>query len=229
MEYPEGIQHEEGQVLCLKKALYGLKQAGHAWYQELRNTMFKFRLTQVKSNAHLFVTHKVVKGSHKTLILPVYVDNLFPIGDKELTDNFECEIRKYYEVSLLSNTHYFLSIQVTRDHYPMVNDECPSLMLDQERYVNAMLERFKVKPNKTSPVPMLPNVSLVDNPKPVENTNKTNVQVYQSMIGSLMYLMLGTRPDIAFTIGKLACYVHNPSPTHVKAIGQIFAYVNRTV
>ena len=51
--------------------------------------MAKFSLTQVKSEPHTFVAHKVVNGIKLTIILSIYVDDLFPIGDKQLTDDFE--------------------------------------------------------------------------------------------------------------------------------------------
>ena len=41
---------------------------------------------------------------------------------------------------------------------------------------------------------------------------------YQSIIGSLMYLMLGTHPDLAYAIGKLAHFSSNPSPNHQCAL-----------
>jgi hypothetical protein len=37
---------------------------------------------------------------------------------------------------------------------------------------------------------------------------------YQSIIGSLLYLMIGTCPDIAFAVTKLAQFSTNPSQEH---------------
>ena len=48
----------------------------------------------------MFVVRKVVDGIERTLILPVYVNDLLPIGDKVLTDEFEQNIRKYFDVTL---------------------------------------------------------------------------------------------------------------------------------
>ena len=41
-----------------------------------------------------------------------------------------------------------------------------------------------------------------------------------------MYLMLGTRPDLAYTVGKLTWFSANPSSEHLCALEHIFAYVN---
>lgn len=64
--------------------------------------MNKLSLVQVKSDPHTFVAQKMVKGVMHTLILPTYVDNLFPIGDKELTDDFEASIGNYFDITPLS-------------------------------------------------------------------------------------------------------------------------------
>ena len=43
-----------------------------------------------------------------------------------------------------------------------------------------------------------------------------------------MYLMLGTRPDITYTVGHLAHFAHDPSKKHFQHLGHIFGYVNAT-
>ena len=53
---------------------------------------------------------KVIKKERKTLIIPVYVDDLFPFGNKVLTDEFEQWIPAYYETSKPCDAHYLLGI-----------------------------------------------------------------------------------------------------------------------
>ena len=50
----------------------------------------------------------------------------------------------------------------------------------------------------------------------------------QSKIGSLMYLMLGTRPDLAYSVGKLASFSSNPSPHHIRALDRVLHYLSCT-
>jgi hypothetical protein len=52
--------------------------------------------------------------------------------------------------------------------------------------------------------------------------------IYQSMIGSLIYAMTATRPDIAYGIGVLGRYNHNPSTEHMVALKRVFRYLNST-
>ena len=51
---------------------------------------------------------------------------------------------------------------------------------------------------------------------------------YSRVVGSLMYLMSCTRPDIAYTVSKLSKYTSNPSADHWKAIVRVFRYLRYT-
>ena len=196
MDPPFGYPVPEGHTLHLKKALYGLKQAGSQWYQKLK-FMGKFGLHQITNDPNTFVAHKVVKGVRHTLILPAYVDNLFPIGDKVLMDEFEAWIPKYFNVTLTGNASLFLRIRVMRSR----TSQHPWLLLNQMKYVEMILSCFSIsKPWKAS-TPFPQNKNLLPNTK---EADKKIVCTYQSVIELLIYLMLGTQPDFAYTVSKAA-------------------------
>ncbi len=48
---------------------------------------------------------------------------------------------------------------------------------------------------------------------------------YQSAVGSLMYAMLGTRPDLAFAVSVISRYASNPNFLHWQAVKRIFRYL----
>jgi hypothetical protein len=48
------------------------------------------------------------------------------------------------------------------------------------------------------------------------------------MIGSIMFLMLCTRPDICFAVGKLSQYSTNPRKPHLAAVKRLFGYLKYT-
>jgi len=48
---------------------------------------------------------------------------------------------------------------------------------------------------------------------------------YESAVGSLMYLMVCTRPDIAFVVGKVSRYMSNPGKAHWEAVKWILRYL----
>ena len=144
MEPPEGQDIPKGNVLLLRKAIYSLKQASRQWYRKLHDTMAKFDLKLVKNEPHTFVAHKVVNGVNRTLIIPIYVDDLFPIGDNVLTDEFEAWIGNYFEITPPCDTHYFLGIRVKRDRNPP-RDE-PYISIDQVNYAQSIISRLNEVP-----------------------------------------------------------------------------------
>jgi hypothetical protein len=48
---------------------------------------------------------------------------------------------------------------------------------------------------------------------------------YVSAVGTLMYLAIATRPDIAFAVGVLCRFMANPGPEHWKAVKHLFHYL----
>jgi hypothetical protein len=55
-----------------------------------------------------------------------------------------------------------------------------------------------------------------------------DIQVYQSMIGSIMYLVTGTRPNLTFAISCLSQFSSAPNKSHVAAIKRCLRYIKGT-
>jgi methyl coenzyme M reductase subunit C-like uncharacterized protein (methanogenesis marker protein 7) len=72
---------------------------------------------------------------------------------------------------------------------------------------------------------MTPNLKLLrhNHPDPEINTHE-----YQSRMGSVMYAMLGTRPDIGYAVTTLSQYSSNPGEEHWIAINRLLHYLNTT-
>ena len=51
-------------------------------------------------------------------------------------------------------------------------------------------------------------------PKNEEEKNHMSKVLYASAIGSLMYAILCTRPDICYVVGLVSCYHSSPGPYH---------------
>ena len=52
---------------------------------------------------------------------------------------------------------------------------------------------------------------------------------YDQAVGSLFYLAVATRPDIARTVGNLARFSRNPGMTHWRAVKHLFRYLKGTI
>ena len=229
MDVPEGLEDmPENHVLKLEKALYRLKQVGQQWYHKLSGVMDKFGMKHVKSDPHTFMTTKVVRGKKLTLIIPIYVDDLFPFGDKPLVNEFEQYITQYFETSIPCNIHYFLGICVTQNH--IWTETTPYIALDQIQFVQNLIGSisglFSSPPwPVTDWKTVLPADPIIINEEPREDADPLYVKRFQSTVGQLMYAMLATRLDISYTIGMLAHNTVNPSSKHKDALFHLLGYL----
>ncbi|KAL5576483.1 hypothetical protein UlMin_018182 [Ulmus minor] len=60
-----------------------------------------------------------------------------------------------------------------------------------------------------------------------ENEQMNNIP-YSSAIGSLMYSMVSTRPDICFAMSVLSRFMSNPGKQHWEAVKWLFRYIKGT-
>ena len=58
--------------------------------------------------------------------------------------------------------------------------------------------------------------------------SKAFIKLYQKKVGSVIYVAIITRPDVAFIAAKLSEFMQNPSPAHMQAIDQVILYLYRT-
>jgi len=118
----------------------------------------------------------------------------------------------------LGETKEFLRMRITR-HKGIIS-------LDQKDYLKTVLERFNMQNVKEAYTPLPSGYNPVPNESPVDKKLRTK---YQQVIGSLLYLMLGTRPDIAYAVTKMARFAANPSEEHYNKALYICKYLAGTM
>jgi len=74
-------------------------------------------------------------------------------------------------------------------------------------------------------LPLDPNSKLG---KFQDGDNIADATLYQQIIGSLMYLMIGTRPDLASTVSLLSQYSSQPTTIHMRAAKCVLRYIKGT-
>ena len=114
----------------------------------------------------------------------------------------------------LGEISWILGIHVTRDRKE------GWITLSQQKYLEEVLEHFDKANVCPISTPSLPNHHLVCLPSP-----EVDVKHFQWALGALMYLMLGTRPDIAYTIAALGRHAANPGTEHQHALDRLFQYL----
>ena len=97
-----------------------------------------------------------------------------------------------------------------------------AIHLDQCTYLQKVIEHCSMLNAKSASTPLLAGYYAAKNTEPIDVDLHS---CFQMVIGSLLYLMLGTRPDIAFVVTHLSCHSVNPSQDHLNQVLYICCYL----
>ena len=88
--------------------------------------------------------------------------------------------------------------------------------MSQEQYIEKVLERFSMSKAKLVSSPLASHFKLSNRHNLSTDKEKENMRrvLYASAVGSLMYAMVCTRPDIAYVVGVVSCFLSNPRRLH---------------
>eukprot|EP00171_Calliarthron_tuberculosum_P022843 IDg22843t1 len=194
MEVPAGFKDPtQPNVVCkLQKALYGLKQAPRQWYAKINKFLLEdLNFTCCPHEPCLYYKH----DGKSIAMLVLYVDDLLIAGDnRSQLDSIKLEFSRRFKMKNLGVASEFLGIKISR------NRSDRTLHLSQAEYANTVLERFGMQDSKPIHTPMEPS-ALKSTNRAHESTELAGEVPYRQAIGSLMYLMISTRPDIAYAVG----------------------------
>ena len=101
-----------------------------------------------------------------------------------------------------------------------------TITLDQTHYAEKVVKRFGQENCKPISVPLPTRYNPRSNPD--KEANATLRNQYQLVIRSLLYIMLGTRPDIAYSIIKISQFSANPTEEHLQKALYIVCYLLST-
>ncbi|MCO5599464.1 hypothetical protein L7F22_053568 [Adiantum nelumboides] len=139
--------------------------------------------------------------------------------------NLKKSLSTQFAMKDLGDANHFFGMRIKRDRQRGI------LELSQEQYVHKVLERFSMQSGDTLSTPMQPCLKLSKDDCPKSHAEKAKmVKVsYSSAVGSLMYAMVATTPDIAFVVGVVSCYMANPGKKHWDAVKHLLKYLKGTV
>uniref|UniRef100_A0A2N9F2G9 Reverse transcriptase Ty1/copia-type domain-containing protein n=1 Tax=Fagus sylvatica TaxID=28930 RepID=A0A2N9F2G9_FAGSY len=130
-----------------------------------------------------------------------------------------------FEMKDMGEADYILGVKIFRDRLKKI------LGLSQQTYIKKVLERFEMSDCKPIDTPISKNESLSKNmcPKTQDEQEKMARVPYANAIGSLMYVMMCTRPDICYAVGLVSRFQSNPELAHWKAVKRILRYLKGTI
>ena len=225
MQQPEGfvVSGKEDYVCLLKKSLYGLKQSPRQWYKRFDSfmTSHMFRRSSFDSCVYFKET-----GDGSFVYLLLYVDDML-IAAKDMREirKVKAQLSKEFEMKDLGAAKKILGMEILRDR-----DTC-KLYLSQKRYIEKVLYRFNMQNAKPVSTPLAAHfrLSATLSPETDDERDYMSRVPYSSAVGSLMYAMVCSRPDLSFAVSVVSRYMANPGKEHWKAVQWIFRYLRGTV
>jgi hypothetical protein len=201
-------------IAKLEKALYGLRESPLLWYNELSQALKEAGLDRTDEEPCVFTDGKI-------LVL-VYVDDILilsPPQENESVDKLVRYLQDKYDLRE-EEFKWYLGIRVIRDR--------PSrkIYLCQDAYIDKIARKFKLCDSRLR-VPSIP-ITTIPLVKHDGQASQEDIKAYQERVGSLMYIAVMTRPDIARAATQLARFLTNPSPAHLAAADQCIRYLYTT-
>ena len=168
--------------------------------------------------------YKKTSGS-VIVFLVLYVDDILIIGnDVSVLQSVKIWLSKRFSMKDLGEATYILGIRIYRDRSNKL------LGLSQSTYIDRVLKRFSMEDSKKGFVPIRygkhPSKSMC--PKTLEEKEYMKLIPYASAIGSIIYAMLCTRPDVSFALSVTSRYQSNYGEEHWAAFKTILKYLRRT-
>jgi hypothetical protein len=220
-------------------ALYGLKQSSYEWHKLLSSTLATLGLARCEADHAVFIgrwstpPHISISlpssGAPLFLIIPVHVDDGLAVTNSlPLYEWFVSQISQSIEIVCLGpviNTRY-LGQRLIRDR------PNKTIQLSQSDLILALLEDWGLHDCKTSNTPLQYNPSTPPpcSPNACNDIPDDKLTIsYQRLVGSLTYLAICTRPDIAYAAMALGQFNATPTRAHLVCAKGVLRYLAGTV
>lgn len=196
----------------LNKAVYGLKQAPRGWYAVLDSFLRRNGFQRSDTEPTLFIKKG---GNDSVLLVSVYVDDVIYMGSSaSVVKKFKTSMMKMFGMEDLGLLNYFLGLEIKQ------GDD--GVFVSQIKHAYGLVKRFSMT-NKAATTPMDENEKLQEE----DGTDKADAPKFAILVGGLNGLTL-TRPDIAFSVGVVSRFMHNPTRQHYGAAKRILRYIAGT-
>ena len=186
---------KERMVGRLLRSLYGLKQASRVWNTQLHEFLIKIGFKRSNADTCLYV------NSNLGVVIAIWVDNIL-IASKSGQNiaKVKDQLAGAFKMKDLGQLSHFLGMRVTRTSDGEIS-------INPSTYIKDVLAGFGMQDPKAVSTPLATGTKLIrteDFPSGDKSARNDLQPLYQSIVGSLMYAMLCTRPDIAYAVQQLS-------------------------
>ena len=215
MKQPPGfIAPGQKNLVCkLKKSIYGLKQSPRCWNSALQTQLKKMGFLQTASDPCIYRD-----SGGEAFFIGVYVNDIILVGkSKTRMKEVKVALAKKLDIKDMGKLHYFLGLKVVQD------EESGDIWIGQPAYTENLLKKFGMDTSKQVSTPVDTSTKFAEDEQSVDQ------QRYQSAIGSLLYVSVGTRPDITYAVSTMAKFSTKPTKQHWIGVKRIMRHLKGTV
>jgi hypothetical protein len=212
----------------LLRSLYGLKRAPKLWYEKLSSHLKNMGLRSCENSPCLFFG-TIIDGE-APIYVGIYVDDIIYFSPSEAVEKqFENLLSTIGEVDYMGQVSHFLGIEFTWHHHV---DGNVSVNLTQQSFTESLLDSLGFPTDQTSTftTPYRSGMSIDSIPSSnMSASDRDHLRLqYQSLVGSLNWLSITTRPDISTVVSLLAQHQSYPSQGHLDAAYYVARYLSQT-
>lgn len=212
----EGSSNVGKDYACkLNKSLYGLKQSPRCWNRKFSEFLKKFNFSQGDADQCIF---KGCVGGVDVFLALFVDDGLVASESSRVLKAVITYLKSAFEITI-GDASRFVGLQIERNRVTKKVEK--TMFIHQSEYAEKILRKFGMFDAKPVSVPADPNAVLY----PAEDEDECDSVPYREAVGSLMFLAVVSRPDIAFTVNSVSKYLNKHSPAYWMAVKRIFAYV----
>lgn len=216
MKQPKGYINEDhpNHVYKLNKSIYGLKQAARSWFKKAREVLNSIGFQQSKEDECLYF----LKNGNKITYLLIYVDDILIASEsKDSILRIEEELASKLSITTLGEVKQFLGMEINRG-------EDGIFSINQKNYISNVSLKFGLKDAKGSKIPLSQDyLTSIDETEKLPNNEK-----YRSLVGSLLYIAVNSRPDISIAVSLLSQKIEMPSKRDWTEAKRVLRYLNES-
>lgn len=218
---PQGIEEIWPEItdfpssVRLSKALYGLKQSPRLWWLHIDKVIRGLGMMRCDNDTNCFWCEGV--------LLLLYVDDILVVScDKNSRANeIAVKLMATYKMKDLGPLKTFLGFEVLRNS--------AGLYIHQKKYIENIVRMHGLEAGKLAFTPADTRVNLLNGEVNDNLLSEKRVKLFRSLVGSLLYASLGTRPDIAYATAAVSRFAATPTESHLTAALRIVRYLKNTI
>lgn len=144
----------------------------------------------------------------------LFVDDvLICCSNKNIIDDIKIVLCDKFRMKDLGKVKNYIGINIEYNY-----DQDNILTLSQEHYIESLAKRYNIENAKLYKTPMEINLKL-------EKSELNENVKYRNLIGALLYISSGTRPDISFCVNYLSRFQNCCDETHIKYALRVLKYL----